>query len=253
MIPMIPKWVDQVPLVRWLGGGKKEPQATCREDGGARKNMSKARLFLLALNIDFTVRSTKQANLQAKDWTTNGAGFNIRCRLGLAAYTLVCLSHAFGFGLMDAGEMVRKAKIWQGGPKQVRLFLLLFVHNNPGHLWVWVQRSRGDCACGTEENTWGASLWVFGGEGAGARPRDCRYIIKKQAGRVWDSAHVAVGYSLAAASTPASGQLYIRWSYTSWQYDISISISYSPYAGFANFRTWPLMSTHYWGENPAGK
>ena len=26
---------------------------------------------------------------------------------------------------------------------------------------------------------------------------------------------------------------------------------YSP--GFANFRTWPLMSTHYWGEDPRGE
>ena len=25
------------------------------------------------------------------------------------------------------------------------------------------------------------------------------------------------------------------------------------FAGFANFRTWPLMSTHYWGEDPRGE
>ena len=23
--------------------------------------------------------------------------------------------------------------------------------------------------------------------------------------------------------------------------------------GFANFRTWPLMSTHFWGEDPSGE
>ena len=24
-------------------------------------------------------------------------------------------------------------------------------------------------------------------------------------------------------------------------------------SGFANFRTWPLMSTHFWGEDPSGE
>ena len=24
-------------------------------------------------------------------------------------------------------------------------------------------------------------------------------------------------------------------------------------SGFANFRTWPLMTTHHWGERPAGR
>ena len=38
------------------------------------------------------------ANLRADDWAVNGAGYNV--------------SHAFGFGLMDAGEMVRRALTW---------------------------------------------------------------------------------------------------------------------------------------------
>ena len=50
------------------------------------------------------VRSAKQANLKAEDWITNGAGYNI--------------SHAFGFGLMDAGLMVKNAIKWKTVPEQ---------------------------------------------------------------------------------------------------------------------------------------
>ena len=50
------------------------------------------------------VRNAKRANLRADDWKTNGAGYNI--------------SHAFGFGLMDAGAMVRMAETWETVPDQ---------------------------------------------------------------------------------------------------------------------------------------
>ena len=45
------------------------------------------------------VRTAKRANLKGDDWRGNGAGYNV--------------SHAFGFGLMDAGKMVRLAREWQ--------------------------------------------------------------------------------------------------------------------------------------------
>ena len=45
------------------------------------------------------VRTAKRANLKGDDWRTNGAGYNV--------------SHAFGFGLMDAGEMVKLARTWE--------------------------------------------------------------------------------------------------------------------------------------------
>jgi len=41
---------------------------------------------------------------QAQDWRTNGAGYNV--------------SHAFGFGLMDAGAMVKLAVNWASVPEQ---------------------------------------------------------------------------------------------------------------------------------------
>ena len=34
--------------------------------------------------------------------------------------------------------------------------------------------------------------------------------------------------------------------------NINININPST-TGFSNFRTWPLMSTHYWGEHPKGR
>ena len=56
------------------------------------------------------VRTARRANLRAEDWRQNGAGYN--------------LSHAFGFGLMDAGAMVRLATTWQTVPDQERWVLL---------------------------------------------------------------------------------------------------------------------------------
>jgi hypothetical protein len=43
--------------------------------------------------------------MQADDWSRNGAGYNV--------------SHAFGFGLMDAGAMVRLALNWTTVPEQM--------------------------------------------------------------------------------------------------------------------------------------
>ena len=50
------------------------------------------------------VRTARRANLRGEDWRVNGAGHNI--------------SHAFGFGLMDAGAMVRAAQVWETVPEQ---------------------------------------------------------------------------------------------------------------------------------------
>ncbi|XP_078313201.1 furin-like protease kpc-1 isoform X2 [Crassostrea virginica] len=50
------------------------------------------------------VNTARKANLAAADWTTNGVG-----RL---------VSHSFGFGLMDAGAMVRLARNWTTVPPQ---------------------------------------------------------------------------------------------------------------------------------------
>ncbi|XP_046626653.1 furin-like protease 1 isoform X1 [Neodiprion virginianus] len=50
------------------------------------------------------VRTAKPANLKAPDWVTNGVGRNV--------------SHSFGYGLMDAGAMVKLARRWRTVPEQ---------------------------------------------------------------------------------------------------------------------------------------
>ncbi|KAL3112240.1 hypothetical protein niasHT_017013 [Heterodera trifolii] len=50
------------------------------------------------------VRTAKPVNLRAGDWRLNGVGRNV--------------SHSFGYGLLDAGAMVRLAKVWHNVPKQ---------------------------------------------------------------------------------------------------------------------------------------
>lgn len=52
------------------------------------------------------VRTAKPDHLKANDWVTNGVGRNV--------------SHSFGFGLMDAGGMVRLARNWTLAPPQKR-------------------------------------------------------------------------------------------------------------------------------------
>uniref|UniRef100_UPI00358EAEF0 proprotein convertase subtilisin/kexin type 6-like isoform X3 n=2 Tax=Myxine glutinosa TaxID=7769 RepID=UPI00358EAEF0 len=48
------------------------------------------------------VRTSRAAHLKATDWKTNGAGYQV--------------SHLYGFGLMDAFEMVRAAETWMPVP-----------------------------------------------------------------------------------------------------------------------------------------
>uniref|UniRef100_A0A1I7VVC2 P/Homo B domain-containing protein n=1 Tax=Loa loa TaxID=7209 RepID=A0A1I7VVC2_LOALO len=50
------------------------------------------------------VRTARPLNLRAGDWVTNGVGKKV--------------SHSFGFGLMDAGAMVRLASNWTRVPEQ---------------------------------------------------------------------------------------------------------------------------------------
>lgn len=50
------------------------------------------------------VRTARPIHLRAGDWVTNGVGRNV--------------SHSFGYGLMDAGTMVKLAKNWTTVPEQ---------------------------------------------------------------------------------------------------------------------------------------
>ncbi|XP_052846128.1 furin-like protease 1 isoform X1 [Drosophila gunungcola] len=52
------------------------------------------------------VRTAKPANLKDPSWSRNGVGRRV--------------SHSFGYGLMDAAEMVRVARTWKSVPEQQR-------------------------------------------------------------------------------------------------------------------------------------
>lgn len=52
------------------------------------------------------VRTSNPRGLQADDWMTNGAGYQV--------------SHVFGFGLMDALQLTHVSKTWKTVPEQKR-------------------------------------------------------------------------------------------------------------------------------------
>jgi len=150
------------------------------------------------------VRSAKKANLKAEDWNTNGAGYNV--------------SHAYGFGLMDAGEMVKAAKVWQTVPKQQK---------------CEVDYSEGELNIGGRGQR---ELRLDVGE--------CDHV------RHIEHVHVVVDIS----SRSRRGQFAIQLKSPAGT--VSRLLAPRPLdnslSGFANFRTWPLMTTHHWGENSAG-
>jgi len=150
------------------------------------------------------VRSAKQANLKAKDWITNGAGYNI--------------SHAFGFGLMDAGLMVKKAIKWKTVPEQQK---------------CEAEFSEGDLNVG------------------GKSEKELTLSVTKcENVKFLEHVHVMIDIS----SRSRRGEFTILLESPSGT--ISKLLAPRPLdnsiSGFANFRTWPLMSTHTWGENPSG-
>lgn len=150
------------------------------------------------------VRSAKHANLKADDWNTNGAGYNV--------------SHAFGFGLMDAGEMVKKAKVWETVPMQEKCE----VDYSDGELNVGgrIEKELSLTVSDCKNVQFLEHVHVMVDISSRSRRGEFTILLKSPSGTV----------AKLLAPRPL---------------DNSIS-------GFANFRTWPLMSTHTWGENPQG-
>eukprot|EP00092_Neocalanus_flemingeri_P010643 GFUD01011465.1.p1 GENE.GFUD01011465.1~~GFUD01011465.1.p1 ORF type:complete len:777 (+),score=122.67 GFUD01011465.1:174-2504(+) len=150
------------------------------------------------------VRSARHANLKADDWNTNGAGYNV--------------SHAFGFGLMDAGLMVKKALVWKKVPEQQK---------------CEVEFSEGELSIGGR-----------GQKELSLSVTDCKNV------QFLEHVHVMVDIS----SRSRRGEFTIQLKSPSGT--LSKLLAPRPLdnsiSGFANFRTWPLMTTHTWGENPAG-
>jgi len=156
------------------------------------------------------VRSAKHANLEANDWNYNGAGYNV--------------SHAFGFGLMDAGEMVKRALEWNTVPDQRRCQIDWVgddVSIRPG------EQKELELAVNTNPES---------NDACDARVMEHVHLTLDVSSR---SKRGEFSILLKSPSGTVSTLLAPR------PLDNSIS-------GFANFRTWPLMTVHNWGENPGG-
>jgi len=151
------------------------------------------------------VRSAKMANLKVGDWVTNGAGYNV--------------SHAFGFGLMDAGSMVKRAVTWTTVPTQER--------------------------CEVEYQ--GQEETVRAGQA-----RELQLIVSGcDQVRVLEHVHVVV--DINSRSRRGEFEILLRSPAGTLSQLLAPRPLDNSISGFSNFRTWPLMSTHYWGENPDGR
>jgi len=151
------------------------------------------------------VRNAKRANLRADDWKTNGAGYNI--------------SHAFGFGLMDAGAMVRMAETWETVPDQ--------------------QKCEGD--------------WE-GGEVtlSGRDSTELSVDVSSCNGQVSLIEHIHVTVDISSNTRRGLFSIQLESPTGTVSQLLAPRPLDNSLSGFANFRTWPLMSTHYWGEDPTG-
>jgi len=152
-----------------------------------------------------TVRTSKMANLKANDWITTGAGYNV--------------SHAFGFGLMDAGAMVKLAQTWTSVHKQE--------------------------VC---EAIWQGEVGIRGGSSAELTLP----LAGSECSKIANIEHVHLIPVIKTVNRRGS----ISISLTSAMGTTSNLLAERPVdrssGGFGGFGIWPLMSTHYWDENPTG-
>ncbi|XP_035211506.1 furin-like protease 1, isoforms 1/1-X/2 isoform X2 [Stegodyphus dumicola] len=145
------------------------------------------------------VRTARKANLHAKDWKVNGVGRNV--------------SHSFGYGLMDAGAMVRLAKKWNSAPVQK----LCEIRSNQADKLI-PAKSHVEL-----------SLYV--------RCENVRFLE-----------HVQAKLTLTASRR---GDIHIYL--TSPMGTRSTLLAQRPIDGSrAGFQSWPFMTVHNWGENPDG-
>merc|ERR1711983_57819 len=151
------------------------------------------------------VRNAKRANQRADDWITNGAGYNI--------------SHAFGFGLMDAGAMVRMAETWKTVPDQ--------------------QKCEGD---------WEGGEVTLSGRDSTQLSVD----VSSCNGQVSLIEHIHVTVDISSNTRRGLFSIQLESPTGTVSQLLAPRPLDNSLSGFANFRTWPLMSTHYWGEDPTG-
>ncbi|XP_063003351.1 proprotein convertase subtilisin/kexin type 4 [Elgaria multicarinata webbii] len=149
------------------------------------------------------VRASSPAHLQADDWAVNGVGRKV--------------SHYYGYGLLDAGELVGLAKKWNTTRPQRKCYVQV-VHK-PVAVGLRLSIS---------ENVTSACL---------GKTRSIRALE-----------HVQVQLSLRYSRR---GDLAI--SLTSPMGTKSTLVAVRPYdTSNEGYRDWSFMSTHYWDEDPQG-
>ncbi|KAG8186688.1 hypothetical protein JTE90_014762 [Oedothorax gibbosus] len=145
------------------------------------------------------VRTAKPRNLRAPDWRTNGVGRNV--------------SHSFGYGMMDAGAMVKLAKKWATVPEQK-------ICEIRGHTIDQIIAPKKKAEATMSVNC-----------------INVRYLE-----------HVQAKLTISASRR---GDLHIYL--TSPRGTKSTLLAQRPPdASKSGFNDWPFMSVHMWGENPNG-
>ncbi|XP_033845941.2 proprotein convertase subtilisin/kexin type 5 [Periophthalmus magnuspinnatus] len=153
------------------------------------------------------VRTSKTEHLEAPDWTINGAGYRV--------------SHLYGFGLMDAEDMVKEAERWKQVPSQH-----MCVEEAP------VQKIR---------TIYPGSVVTSVYETAGCAGNPLQHVAYVE--------HVIVRVTITHSHR---GSLFIRLLSPSGT--VSELLAHRPLDNSSEgFQNWEFMTTHSWGEPATGK
>ncbi|KAH8267637.1 hypothetical protein KR018_011607, partial [Drosophila ironensis] len=146
------------------------------------------------------VRTAKPANLKDPSWSRNGVGRRV--------------SHSFGYGLMDAAEMVRVARSWKTVPEQQRCEINAPHVDKviPPHTHITLQLTVNHC-------------------------RSVNYLE-----------HVQAKITLTSQRR-GDIQLFLRSPANTSVTLLTPRIHDNSRSGF---NQWPFMSVHTWGESPRG-
>ena len=189
-------------------------KCTDQHTGTSASSPMAAGIVALALeaNPDLTWRDVQhlvvrtarpEGNLKANDWAENGVGKKF--------------SHAFGFGLMDAGAMTRQAKNWKTVPEQK--------------------------TCTTPKNSLQEPVIV------GPQTEETISLDALSCQDIKFLEHVHLHIDLK--TTARRGELSVMLR--SPDKTVSILLAPRPFDDFRTgldlFATWPMMSVHFWGES----
>ncbi|XP_037547912.1 proprotein convertase subtilisin/kexin type 5 [Nematolebias whitei] len=153
------------------------------------------------------VRTSKSHHLVAPDWHINGAGYKV--------------SHLYGFGLLDAEEMVKEAERWKPVPSQHK----------------YVEEAASQLSRVIHPGS--VLTHVFEAMGCSIKALQCVVYVE----------HVVVRVTITHRRR---GDLSI--TLTSPSGTVSQLLANRPFDNSTEgFQDWEFMTTHCWGERAAGK